>query len=129
MIHKLEPQDYEKARPLFARWRPYLVIFAVIDRNCPGKIVVDDRETPRTALLWEHAEGELYLTGTPQDERFSRALNDHIRHQFLPYARAHLPHLSEYTLYCDPDVWEPQFDLLLAGLNPMRHCRKLYPRF
>ena len=57
MLYELDPQDYERARPLFARWRAYLVIFAVLDGTCPGRVYVDDREHPRTALLWDHAEG------------------------------------------------------------------------
>jgi GNAT superfamily N-acetyltransferase len=126
MIVELEPRDYEQARPLFARWRPYLVIFAVIDGHCPGKIYVDQRDHPRAALLWDHAEGEFYLAGYTHNEGFNRALNDCIRHQIRPYAQAHLPHLSEYTLYCDPDVWGPQLDVVLAGMDPMPHRRKLY---
>ena len=126
MICELEPEDCGKARPLFAKWRPYLVISAVIDGNCPGKVYVDVRDNPRTALLWDHAEGELYLAGYAHNEGFNRALNDCIRHQIRSYAQAHLPHLSEYTLYCDPEVWGAGLDVVLAGMNPMEHHRKLY---
>ena len=100
MLHELESQDYERARPLFARWRAYLVIFAVLDGTCPGQVYVDDREHPRTALLWDHAEGELYLAGEAHNEALNHALNTCIRDQIRPYAQAHLPDLSEYTLYC-----------------------------
>jgi GNAT superfamily N-acetyltransferase len=125
-MHELEPKEYAKARPLFARWRPYLVIFAVIDGHCPGQIWVDDRDHPRAALLWDHAEGELYLAGDASRAGVNRALNDCLRQQIRPYAQAHLPHLSEYTLYCDPGDWEDKLDVVLAGLNPMAHRRKLY---
>lgn len=126
MIYELEPQDYDRVRPLFAGWHLYLIVYAVIDGTCPGKIYVDDRENPRTALIWDHAEGELYLAGYARSERFNRALNDCIRHQIRSYAQAHLPDLLEYTLYCDPEVWGPALDVVLADLNPMEHHRKLY---
>jgi len=126
MMYQLEPKDYAQARPLFARWRSYLVIFAVIDGLCPGTVWVDDREHPRTALLWDHAEGELYLAGAAGRAGVTQALNDCLRQQVRPYAQAHLPHLSEYTLYCDPDAWGAELEVVLAGLNPMEHRRRLY---
>jgi RimJ/RimL family protein N-acetyltransferase len=122
-MYELEPREYEKVRPLYANWHLYLVIFAVIDGKCPGSVYVDDQENPRTALLWDHAEGELYLAGKTRDASLGRALNDCIRHRIRPYAEAHLPHLSEYTLYCDPEI---KIDVVLDGLNPMQHRRKLY---
>ena len=126
MISELEPRNYEKVRPLYAEWRLYLVIYAVIDGKCPGGVYVDDQEHPQTALLWDHAEGELYLAGEARDASLGRALNDCIRHRIRPHAEAHLPHLSEYTLYCDPEAWGPKLDVVLDGLNPMEHRRKLY---
>lgn len=134
MMYELEPKDYEKVRPLYAAWYPYLVILAVIDGKCPGNVYVDDRDDPQTALLWDHAEGELYLAGGTQAEvggeargaTSSRALNACIRHRIRPYAEAHLPHLSEYTLYCDPATWGLRLDVVLDGLNPMVHRRRLY---
>ena len=99
-------------------------MYTIIDGNCPGWIHVDDRDDPRTALLWDHAEGELYLIGPAEGEGLARALNDCIRRQIHPYAQAHLPDFSEYTLYCDPDIWGDHLDVVLAGLNPMQHYRK-----
>jgi L-amino acid N-acyltransferase YncA len=133
-MHELESKDYERVRPLYAEWRPYLLIFAVIDGICPGKVYVDDREAPRTALVWDHSEGELYLAGGApgdigggeRDHLLSRALNDCIRHRIRSHAEAHLPDLSEYTLLCDSAIWGSQLDDILDGLNPMEQQRKLY---
>ena len=133
-MYELGPADYERVRRLYTGWRPYLAISAVIDHTCPGQIYVDNLENPRTALLWDHAEGELYLSGRAQggarDETrglpLALALNDCIRHRIRPHAEAHLPHLSEYTLYCDTAAWEDELDVVLDGLNPMQHRRRLY---
>jgi RimJ/RimL family protein N-acetyltransferase len=53
-------------------------------------------------------------------------VNDCIRHRIRPYAEAHLPDLSEYTLFCDPAIWAQALDIVLDGLNPMAHRRKMY---
>ena len=126
MLHELTRDNYVRARPLFADWRPYLVIFAVINGDCPGKIYVDDAYRPQTALLWDHDEGELYLAGRADNAAFNYALNACIRDQIRPHAQAHLPHLSEYTLYCDANAWAPAIATVLSGLNPMEHRRRLY---
>jgi RimJ/RimL family protein N-acetyltransferase len=130
MMYRLDPGEYERVRPLYTAWRPYLAIFAVIDHTCPGRIYVDDLDDPQTAILWDHAEGELYLgggePGAARDPSLARALNDCIRHRIRPYAEANLPDLSEYTLYCDTAVWGDQLDVVLDGLNPMQHRRRLY---
>jgi len=126
MLYQLTPDKYEYARPLFTDWRPYLIIFAVINGDCPGTVYVDDRRHPETAFLWDHDEGEFYLAGRADNTAFNRALNACIRNQIRSHAQAHLAHLSEYTFYCDTDAWAPEIDTVLAGLNPMAHRRKLY---
>ncbi len=124
MITELEPRAYEKVRPLFIKWRSQLVIFAVIEGKVPGRIYVDDADHPRTAFLWDHVEGEFYLAGYAHNEAFNQALNDCIRHRIRCEAQAQLPHLSEFTLYCDPDVWGSELEVVLKGTNPMEQRRK-----
>jgi RimJ/RimL family protein N-acetyltransferase len=126
MLTALKPDRYEAARMLFAAWRPYLVLFAVINRNIPGMIFVDDEQHPQTAVVWDHDEGELYLTGRADNEAVIRSLNATIRDQIRPYGQEHLPHLSEFTLYCDTEKWAPHISTVLAGLDPMEHRRRLY---
>jgi len=126
VIHELEPRGYHTVRPLFCAWRPYLVTAAVIEGRIPGKIYADHPRRPRSALLWDHAEGELYLAGCAGGEALNRALNDCIRRCIRPYAQAHLPDLSEFTLYCDPRACQGRLDVVLSGTNPMQHHRRLY---
>jgi len=51
MMHELEAPLYERARPLLANVDHHLSATAVVDGTCPGRIWVDDADTPRTALL------------------------------------------------------------------------------
>jgi RimJ/RimL family protein N-acetyltransferase len=126
MLTLLTPDRFEAVRPLFAPWRPYLILFAVIDGDVPGMIFADDERRPQTALVWEHDEGELYLAGQSDDRAVNRSLNVTIRNKIRLYAQEHLPRLSEFTLYCNTETWAPHLTTVLAGLNPMEHRRKLY---
>lgn len=126
MLTLLTPDRFETVRPLFTAWRPYLILFAVINGDVPGMIFADDERRPQTALVWDHDEGELYLAGQSDDEAVNRSLNATIRSKIRPYAQEHLPRLSEFTLYCDTQAWAPHLTTVLAGLNPMEHRRKLY---
>jgi len=46
MIYKLEPSSYERVRSLFKGFEHTLITIAVIEKNCPGTIYVDDLENP-----------------------------------------------------------------------------------
>jgi RimJ/RimL family protein N-acetyltransferase len=126
MLTELTIEDYERVRPLFAEWRSRLVTCAVLEGRCPGQVYVDDAQNPRTALLWDHAEGELYLAGAAHNGAFNRAANDLIRGDIRSKAQAQLPHLSEYTLYAHQDAWGDQIDVVLRDTNPMVHRRMYY---
>jgi RimJ/RimL family protein N-acetyltransferase len=88
-------------------------------------VYVDDALNPRSALLWDHDEGELYLAGAPDNETFTRAVNGLIRNQIRSEAQADLPHLSEFTLYAQ-GAWQDRVETLLEGTNPMCHYRKRF---
>ena len=128
MVTKLLTKDVERSRPLlhalFSEWRSRLVTVAVIEGRCPGSIYVDDVQNPRTALLWDHAEGELYLAGAAGNGAFNRAANDLIRSDIRSEAQANLPDLSEFTLYAHQDAWGDSLAIVLRDTNPMLHYRK-----
>jgi RimJ/RimL family protein N-acetyltransferase len=117
---RLRPQ----LKSLFAEWRSRLITVAVIEGRCPGDIYVDDAQDPRTGLLWDHVEGELYLAGETHSEAFNRAANDLIRNEIRSKAETQLPHLSEFTLFAHPDRWGDRLDVVLRGTNPMLHQRR-----
>jgi RimJ/RimL family protein N-acetyltransferase len=85
-------------------------------------VYVDDVQDPRSALLWDHDEGELYLAGAADNAAFHRAVNGLIRNEIRSEAQANLPDLSEFTLYVQ-GAWQDQIEVLLEGMYPMRHER------
>jgi RimJ/RimL family protein N-acetyltransferase len=124
MRARLRARDRAQLRALFAEWRSRLTTVAVIEGLCPGEIYVDDAQDPRTGLLWDHVEGELYLAGAAHNEAFNRAANDLIRNEIRSQAETHLPHLSEFTLFAHPDRWGDRLEVVLRDTNPMLHQRR-----
>lgn len=66
MIHTLARNEYHKARGLFEGPHLRLVIDAVSAGNSPGRVWVDDRAYPRTALMWDDAHC-WYLAGATEN--------------------------------------------------------------
>ena len=124
-MYELERGDYARVRALYKEWGHYLSVSAVLDGRCPGKVWADDLSEPRTGLLWEFAEGELFLASPGADEALSRSLNRCILERVYAEARE-MPHLSEFTLYCEPLAWEGQLDIVLRDTHPMMHHRKCF---
>lgn len=65
MFQELKPTEYEIVRSLFQGFDYRLSIYAAIEGNNPGRIFVDNREQPRTALALT-VEGTL-LAGDHSD--------------------------------------------------------------
>ena len=122
MITELECKDYGRVRALYGEWHSRLVTVAVLEGRCPGRVYADDVQNPRSALLWDHDEGELYLAGTADNAAFNRAINALIRGLVRSEAQTHLPDLSEFTVY-GQGAWQDQIEVLLCETFPMRHER------
>ncbi len=72
MFQELEPDQFSRARPLFAGFDYSLSIEAAIAGNNPGRIFVDDRDQPRTGLALT-VEGYL-LAGDDGNRETNEAL-------------------------------------------------------
>jgi len=70
VIHRLDPALYERVRSLFRPLRFHLASAAVLDGVCPGRVFVDDLESPRAAFMVS-SEG-CYLAGDPRIDGFNR---------------------------------------------------------
>jgi GNAT superfamily N-acetyltransferase len=125
VITELAKQDYGRVRAQFNEWHSRLVTVAVLEGRCPGRVYVDDVKEPRSALLWDHDEGELYLAGAADNAAFNRAVNELIRGPIRSEAQTSLPDLSEFTVY-GQGAWQGQIEVLLDGTFPMRHQRKYF---
>jgi hypothetical protein len=60
LLQELDSDEFDRVRPLFQGFDYSLSIHAAIEGNNPGRIFVDDRFNPRTALALT-VEGYLLL--------------------------------------------------------------------
>jgi RimJ/RimL family protein N-acetyltransferase len=123
MIRELELQHSERVRSLFQGLDYQLVTAAVIDGTGPGKIWVDDIDTPTTALL-ASAEGYC-LAGYEDNSAVNRALND-LFTGIMGRGGLTRTDGEALTLVCDKDTWESKLDVVLRGRPPIREPRRHY---
>jgi GNAT superfamily N-acetyltransferase len=112
-VHVIELDHYDRARPLFAGLAEmHLNVTAVLKGDCPGKVYVDNLDTPRAALL---VTGDgYYLAGDTQNQAFNAAVN------------AFLPRDDYFVLFCDIEVWGPALDTILKHTYAVRAGRRYH---
>lgn len=121
-MHRLEPGDYARVRPLFQGLRHNLVVDSVIDGNTPAWVYVDDASDPQTGWMWNRQDAML-LAGCANDET-DRALARLIDEKVIPDAkRRYIPALS---LHYFPDDWEERMEDVLAGKHARKALRKFF---
>ncbi len=123
MIYELERSQYGKVRSLFQGLWYHLAIFSVLEGNSPGRVLVNDAHDPRTAFVWDQVEGGFYLGGDAGNRAFNRALNTWILEKIYPEARE-IPHLVDFTLNYEPEIWMSELDVILEGTRSLKHQRK-----
>jgi RimJ/RimL family protein N-acetyltransferase len=85
MIYDLEEKDFDKVKPIFQEQSNHPVINAIINRNNPGKIYVDDVHQPKTTLVW--AKNEIFfLAGDANNNEFNHSLEAFICETITPEA-------------------------------------------
>ena len=67
-MFQLRSDEFEVVRQLFHDLKEHLIIQAVIDGSSPGKLYVDNKETPTAAFLCS-VEG-YFLVGDPKNKLF-----------------------------------------------------------
>lgn len=125
MIHELAPQHFHRTGSLFRQHLDdHLAVVSLIANNTEGLILVDDPDTPQTALaITGH---RLYLAGAPHNESVNRALADFLRDEYAPLAQS--AGQEAFVLHAAPvNTWQPILDdTVLAGWNPLPGTRLTY---
>jgi len=111
LLNPLSESQFERVQPLFQGINLSLVINAVIAGNSPGRLWVDDPAAPRSALMWDSAHC-LYLTGSPDNDVFNRAVSRLIAEQIAPEALDR--QLGVFKLYTSAAAWERQIETIFA---------------
>ncbi|WP_229106798.1 GNAT family N-acetyltransferase [Paenibacillus sp. 1001270B_150601_E10] len=96
---ELTAESYSKIRPYLAhKERDFIFVFvhAVLDRNQPGKILVNNMDHPTAGLVISQG-GKYYLFGEEQDSTFYGEILEFLSN---PEHHSHF-----YDLYCSSDAW------------------------
>ncbi|MCA0972000.1 GNAT family N-acetyltransferase [Halobacillus litoralis] len=75
MIVELAKDEFYRCTSLLDRARS-IEVNAVIKGSHPGRVFVDDRFEPKTALVWLGNIGRSFLVGDEQNKSFNEGLND-----------------------------------------------------
>lgn len=86
MIYELPKHDFYKCKSLVNK-HGQLEVKAVIEGVNPGRIFVDNRDTPMSALLWLGNNDGFYFIGDEDNESFTNQLNNFLDELLIPEAK------------------------------------------
>lgn len=118
-MQELTPSQFDRARPLYDPIEhSRALVFSVIEGNNPGRIFVDQLDTPCTAVL-RFSGGELFIAGRADDEATNREIVALLSTELAPPG-AHL------ILYTFSDAWSRALDELLRDRGVGRFVRETF---
>ena len=123
MLHKLNPLDYTKVRPLFQGVYLTLMIDSVLAGTSSGTIWVDDPAQPQTALLWDNAYC-LYLVGQAGNQSVNRQLAELYTTELAPAARGR--GIDGFKILYSSADWEQSVAVVLPTLTLTQYPRVVY---
>jgi GNAT superfamily N-acetyltransferase len=115
---ELPAEAYAKVRPLFTGPLLTLVVDAVLMRNSPARIWVDDADRPGSALLWDKA-GSYYLAGDAANTEFNAGVSAFVARQISQGC-------SYFKILYGSKAWEKWIPNLFSGTAPVKRQRELH---
>ena len=123
MFHELTPDQFSGIRPLFAGFDYSLSLQAAIEGVNPGRIFVDDVESPRTGLALT-VEGYL-LAGEHDDPEILEALRQFLRDSIFT-GKVYVNGADSLSLAVHPEAWEARLPELIPTYDALRLPRYQY---
>jgi RimJ/RimL family protein N-acetyltransferase len=120
-LHKLDPSEYEIARPVFQALDFHLAVPALLAGAARGQVYVDDPAAPRAGLAW--TRHRVYLAGAAGEAGFIQALERLLAEVIIPWA-AETPEQG-FVIYPAPGGAEEATQRVLAPYDPV-HAQRLY---
>lgn len=121
LIYRLDETQFGKVREIFKDQKDHAVINAIIYRNNPGNIYVDNLDEPRTVLIW--AKNEIcFLAGAYDNEDFNNSLDKLISESLAPEAME-IDDTYFQVQAIPEDKWNPILEAKLAHRLPKKYYR------
>ncbi|NIM97555.1 MAG: GNAT family N-acetyltransferase [candidate division Zixibacteria bacterium] len=124
MIFELEPGRFYEVAHLFRGHKQYLPVFAIIDRNFPGRIFVDEKDCPSTALVWAIGRWA-YVDGDALSRSFTDSLAKLIKEAIIPSSLQ--IGMNWFELYtADSTDWKAAIRESLDEFKPEKHHETVF---
>jgi len=129
MLHELDKRQFETVIPIFDRYLPDPMLYAVIEGRRSGRVFVDDVSHPGRAFVWTESESAylacsqaLAASRTPasgkDDIQFLHAFRYLILDEIIPQAKDMGLHFL--SLFSFPDTYPPRLEQLFVEQLPLR---------
>lgn len=86
LIFELDSRNFYKCNDLINR-DGQLEVKAIVDGVNPGRIFVDDADSPNSGLIWLGNNDGFFFIGNEENERFNHEINNFIDHFIIPEAK------------------------------------------
>ena len=118
---ELQQKDYHKVIPLFEGIDHSIAeIFSVIEGNIPGKIFVDDRESPKTVFMYPK-DSFFYVGGYENNSKFNNEMYKMIFENILDDSSE-----GELVLFYFTEGWSEKLDILFKDKEAIKITRKVF---
>lgn len=120
-MYKLKEQDYYKVLKILNSSKHSIFPATVCEGNNQGWIYVDNKENPKSALVYTNYLGGT-LVGNSQNEQFIKALKDNLNTIIIPKVKT--DNDEEFDLSGDSDDWDEAiksiFDQSKIDIQPIK---------
>ncbi len=121
-MHKLDPTDFDRVRPLVWPLSLACAVDATLDGTCPGSVWANDPATP-TAAMVVTPEGH-YVVGDAQNASFNCALRSFILDTLGPGGRG--ADWWWFYLRCSTEDWAAALRHMLPAARTVEKPREFY---
>ena len=122
MLNLIEPSNYARLQPLFARASIHLALAAVLDGSVAASVYVDNASHPQSALVI--AGHRFFLLGRLDQPGFNQSIQEFFDQMVFPHGLAAGEEL--FVLYFDDSGWESSIETIFQGKYPLLAPREYY---